>query len=421
MKKTASPFARALVPFAIIASMGAGAIVRDRLEVGVPASPPGSLAEKALFASKDDAPSIPESDYFYRISELLRNEFVDPVTDEQKLALGAVKGMVNSLVDPLAVFMGAEQFSAYRSSLRGEFQGIGIETRFEFDREQFKKLQAGDKSIDPASLVPKLVVATVVPNSPAQKAGIMAGDRIDAVNGKWVLSTAKILEFRDKSKALRESALPAEELDARLRDLRDKIRGGTTPVKARELLTQGTSGTVSVSWQRGKTVKTATLAKSVTRVAPVALQPDGSLAIRLFAGADSAIAEAVKNKSSLVLDLRNSSQGDFTQIAKVLGLLAPAGAYGEFVTERGGKPVPLTVASGRAQPAKITCLVDGSTRGAAEILALALSSKGSATLKGSATAGERAWLSTTALPEGQGYVIPTGRYRVASGAKGGAK
>jgi hypothetical protein len=42
---------------------------------------------------------ISESTYFYQLAQLLEKEYVDRINDERELAIGAVRGMVNSLAD----------------------------------------------------------------------------------------------------------------------------------------------------------------------------------------------------------------------------------------------------------------------------------------------------------------------------------
>jgi len=72
----------------------------------------------------------------------------------------------------------------------------------------------------------------------------------------------------------------------------------------------------------------------------------------------------------------------------------------------------LTVAKGNASAPKLELLVDSTTRGAAEVFALALESRGRAKLVGSKMAGVKTVSETVQLPDGSGYVLPVGEYRV---------
>ena len=71
----------------------------------------------------------------------------------------------------------------------------------------------------------------------------------------------------------------------------------------------------------------------------------------------------------------------------------------------------LTVKSGNQHPPSIELVVDGTTRGAAEIFALALSSHHLAKLDGAETGGDRSVEQIVELPDGSGYTLKTGSYR----------
>jgi C-terminal processing protease CtpA/Prc len=85
-------------------------------------------------------------------------------------------------------------------------------------------------------------------------------------------------------------------------------------------------------------------------------------------------------------------------------------------TQKKEKAVPVVISKGNPNPPKLTLLVDASTRGAAEIFALALSKFAGATLSGASTGHERSVLETVPLPDGSGYCLVTGEYVVSTGA-----
>ncbi len=93
--------------------------------------------------------------------------------DEQQMLNGAIEGMVNSLGDPFTMYLPPVQNTNFKQSLAGQFFGIGAE------------LTTKEKSI---------IVISPLDGSPAEKAGIKAGDTIVGVDGKstatWTLSQA---------------------------------------------------------------------------------------------------------------------------------------------------------------------------------------------------------------------------------------
>ena len=99
---------------------------------------------------------------------------------------------------------------------------------------------------------------------------------------------------------------------------------------------------------------------------------------------------------------------------------------GYFSNEKKATPVIFKTDSGTAKPPKIKLIVDPSTRDAAEIFALSLSSKGFATLSGSEMGNSRRHHDICQLPDGSGYTLTTGLFKTGapknvSTGKGGEK
>ena len=88
--------------------------------------------------------------------------------DTQKMVFGAIEGMIDSIGDPFTVFLKAEESKRLQEDIRGEFAGVGIEIGI---REGV------------------LTVISPLDDTPAAKAGIIAGDKILSIDGE---STAKI-------------------------------------------------------------------------------------------------------------------------------------------------------------------------------------------------------------------------------------
>jgi C-terminal processing protease CtpA/Prc len=120
---------------------------------------------------------------------------------------------------------------------------------------------------------------------------------------------------------------------------------------------------------------------------------------------------AIAGRSAVTIDLRNNTLGDFTVMRQCLAVVAPTGTYGYESSDRNAKGQPIRVAAGNASPPAVTLLTDRTTRGAAEIFALALSSRGIAKMSGGDTGGARDFYDIVSLPDGSGYTLVTGHYR----------
>lgn len=101
---------------------------------------------------------------FWKIWEELEDRYVDKeVIENESMVYGSIKGMVRALDDPYTVFMTPEESKQFSESLEGTLEGIGAE------------LTVKDK---------KLVIVTPLRKSPAEKAGLLAGDEIYEIDGE---------------------------------------------------------------------------------------------------------------------------------------------------------------------------------------------------------------------------------------------
>ncbi|MDP3874967.1 MAG: S41 family peptidase [bacterium] len=105
---------------------------------------------------------------FWKAWNLINEKYVpasttaETVSDQEKV-WGAIKGLTRSLGDPYTVFFPPVESELFESDIRGNFEGVGME------------VVAKDGAI---------TVIAPLKNSPAERAGIVASDRIIKIDGK---------------------------------------------------------------------------------------------------------------------------------------------------------------------------------------------------------------------------------------------
>ena len=114
-------------------------------------------------------------DLFGEVLEKIKKDYVDDV-DQSKIMDSAINGVLQSL-DPYSAYMSPSLFKEMQTDTRGEFGGLGIEIGME-------------------SGVVKVI--SPIDDTPAEKAGIKAGDYIvkigdEQVQGKSLMEAVKIM------------------------------------------------------------------------------------------------------------------------------------------------------------------------------------------------------------------------------------
>ncbi|MGB3716374.1 MAG: S41 family peptidase [Candidatus Promineifilaceae bacterium] len=99
---------------------------------------------------------------FWEALELIHEEFYEQPLDDDELAKGAIDGMLATLEDPNTRYLAPEQEQAAREAMEGNLEGIGAEV----------------SSVDGA-----IVIVAPYEGSPAESAGIRAGDILREADG----------------------------------------------------------------------------------------------------------------------------------------------------------------------------------------------------------------------------------------------
>jgi carboxyl-terminal processing protease len=403
------------------AAVVGGVTIRDKSDLHIQGGKVASYDSRHLLASRfNDSPTISEGDFFDQMVDLLKHEYVDPVTDDSKLTSGAIRGMVLSLENPDCLFMDPKEYTAYTNSHSGKYEGIGVDLSLEIPPNGAKASPSSSEPLASDSpigtRIPALVVASVVPGGPADKAGVKVGDSVDSIDGHWVVNPYTLETFRQLQKDVAAGKQTQDKLIAMRRDIRKKIDDSMMPLKAKDQLTLGTSGTVKVGFDRAGNIVQTVMLKGLSAEPALAKEPDGAVQVHFYPGVSEKFKSELDNGTK-TFDLRNNAIGDYAQMKRCLALVAPGGTYGQVVTLKGGVAKPLQIVSS-ATSHNLTLIVDGSTKGYAEIFALALQTRGLATLKGGPMSPNRNLIEDVGLPDGSGYTLVTGKYQPV--VKGGA-
>jgi len=139
-----------------------GHMLPGGLQAGLPAILPGipTVSPESQSGTPQDLQTFFKP--FWEAWQIIHTNYVDQPVDNTKLLEGAITGMVQSLGDPHSEYMDPQVYKDATDELSGSFEGIGayVDTSGAF-----------------------LTITKPIPGSPAEKAGLMAGDQIIAVDG----------------------------------------------------------------------------------------------------------------------------------------------------------------------------------------------------------------------------------------------
>ncbi|MEP9399705.1 S41 family peptidase [Mesorhizobium sp. KR2-14] len=307
---------------------------------------------------------------FGDIFERVRAQYVTP-PDEKSLVESAINGMLTSL-DPHSSYMNAEAAKDMRVQTKGEFGGLGIEVTMENDLVK---------------------VITPIDDTPAAKAGVLAGDFIAKIDGEEVRGMT-------------------------LNDAVEKMRGlVNTPIKL-TILRQGADKPIDL-----------TIMRDIIKVKAVKFRVENdvgymkitSFTEKTFDDLQNAIEQIKKQVPNeklkgYILDLRLNPGGLLDQAVSVSDTFLDRG---EIVSTRGRDPKDITrydARSGDMTDGKpLIVLINGGSASASEIVAGALQDHRRATVLGTQSFGKGSVQTIIPLAESGALRLTTALYYTPSG------
>ncbi len=333
----------------------------------------GALASLRAMTGPEGAgrdPATRALSIFSEVFSLTRSNYVEP-TDTRVLLEGAYDGMSDAL-DPFSYYVPASAMAAYKAQQSSGAASAGI---------VFARRGGYPYVVGP------------LPGSPAEKAGVKAGDLIDTIDGKplrnspyWQIKAA--LEGPEGSSC---------EIGV--------FRGGDEKrINIPVTRARFESPAPSTTWER-----------DVAIVKVPAFTPATAAALK------KELDEAVRRSiGTVILDLRGSIGGDPADAAPVASLFLGKGPIASVVSRKvAGKA--LEAAGEPAWKGRVVVLMDDSTAGPAEVLAAALHDRAKATTVGETTVGMA--IIQRSIPTGEGGTLfmTVGRYVAPSGQVLGGK
>lgn len=268
----------------------------------------------------------------------IETQYYNPHLNYSKLSDSSIAGLVAGLNDPFSAYLTPAQFQSTQRAYAGQYSGIGVYVSF---RGQYPEITG------------------LIPGSPAQKAGVKAGDQILTVDGK---------PLKGLSPDLASAA----------------IQGPSGSLA--HLVVQRGAGSLEIDVRRAQISAPFVLGASL---------PGDVLYARIFSfgtgTADQLVAvlqKSLAGKKGMVLDLRGNPGGFIDAARAVIGAFVGSGEAFELRDRAGHVEHDAVTGTHAALSVPLVVLVDKDSASASEIVAGSLQVHGRAKLIGTTTFGK---------------------------------
>jgi carboxyl-terminal processing protease len=303
---------------------------------------------------------------FTEVMTMVKKYYVEEVASKD-LIYGAIRGMLGSL-DPHSSFLPPEMYKEMQVETKGEFGGLGI--------------QIGIKD-------EVLTVIAPIEDTPADRAGIKAGDKIVKIEGE-----------------------PTKEMS--IQDAVTEMRGAP-----------GTSVTIGVMREGWKEPRDFTIVRDIIKIQSVKSRVIddmiGYVKITQFQESTSSdLEKALKTLKeqeigSLILDMRNNPGGLLNSAIDVSSQFLPKGKLVVYTKNRAGEKTEYFTDGSQNFTKPMIVLVNQGSASASEIVAGALMDWDRAAILGVQTFGKGSVQSVIPLSDGSGLRLTTAKYYTPKG------
>ena len=307
----------------------------------------------------------------WQARDIINNHYVDrSAIEDQRLAYGAVSGMVESLGDTgHSRFLTPEMMQAESQALSSDFEGIGAE------------LTTKDG-------MP--VVVAPMENSPAERAGIRAGDVIVAVDGQDVTGMA-------------------------LSQVIQHVRGPKGTSVTLSVIHEGENQITDITITRAK-IPLINVSAQMIPGTTVLLVRIGSFSERVGDDLKAALQQGKADGAQrIILDLRNSPGGLLDEAIVVASQFLTDGLVMQEQDAEGNRKPLAVKPGGVATDLPLAVLINQGTASAAEIVSGALQDQGRGQLIGTTTFGTGTVLNQFNLDDGSALLLATRQWLTPKG------
>lgn len=300
--------------------------------------------------------------------QLLQKNFVDKSKlDPLKMAQGAIRGMVEATGDPYTEYYTPQSYQSTMVELTGVYQGIGA------------YLGKKDKQI---------VIIAPMKGSPAEEAGLKAGDIILKIDGE----STELMNSDDASTKIRGKA-------------------GTTVVLS--IGRQGEKQALEIKVERRQIRVDSVTSEMNGQIAHITIQ---QFILPTTSDFKKALQEASdKGAKGIILDLRNNPGGILDQAVEVASQFLQRGIVVKVVDKDGNEVVQKVRSGGLAPDIPLIVLVNEGSASASEIVAGALQDNQRAKLAGTKTFGKASVQNIVKMNDGSAIKITTAHYYTPNG------